>query len=122
LSEAELIAAVETPAALQDPASQFPAETLRKITLQYLERTPQVLAEMRTALKARDLDTLGRGAHSLKSNSWYVRGHEMSEICAELEARADAGNNDGLRPLLERAEQAFARLRPGLEKSVGDPV
>jgi len=122
LTEAELIAAVEAPAALPDPATQFPAETLRKITLQYLERTPQVLAEMRTALSAGDLETLGRGAHSLKSNSWYVRGHEMSEICAELEARADSGNGDGLQPLVERAEQAFARLRPGLENPVGGPV
>jgi signal transduction histidine kinase/DNA-binding NarL/FixJ family response regulator/HPt (histidine-containing phosphotransfer) domain-containing protein len=119
MTEAELIAAVEAPAAPPDPLAQFPAETLRKIAIQYLERTPQVLAEMRAALDAGDFETLGRGAHSLKSNSWYVRGTEMSEICAELEARADAAEVDKLRPLLERVEQAFARLRPGLESSVG---
>ena len=122
LTAEELIAAVEAPAAPPDPATQFPAETLRKITIQYLERTPQILAEMRRALDASDLETLGRGAHSLKSNSWYVRGQEMSAICAELEARADAGNDDGLGSLVERAEQAFARLRPSLENSVGAGV
>jgi signal transduction histidine kinase/CheY-like chemotaxis protein/HPt (histidine-containing phosphotransfer) domain-containing protein len=122
MTEAELIAAVEAPAAPPDPLTQFPAETLRKIALQYLERTPLVLAEMRAALDAGDLESLGRGAHSLKSNSWYVRGKEMSEICAELEARADAEDCDDLRSLVEHAEQAFARLRPTLEKPVGSPV
>jgi signal transduction histidine kinase/CheY-like chemotaxis protein/HPt (histidine-containing phosphotransfer) domain-containing protein len=122
MTEAELIAAVEAPAAPPDPLTQFPAETLRKIAIQYLERTPQILAEMRAALDSGDLETLGRGAHSLKSSSWYVRGNEMSEICAELEARADAGGGDQLRPLLERVEQAFARLRPGLESPVGSPA
>jgi len=122
LTEAEIIAAVEAPVVLPDPLTQFPAETLRKITLQYLERTPQVLAEMRAALDAGDLETLGRGAHSLKSNSWYVRGNEMSKICAELEARADAGDSDGLHALVERTERAFAQLRPGLEISVGSRV
>ncbi len=118
-TEAERVAAVEAPAALPDPLAQFPAETLRKIELQYLERTPQVLAEMRAALDASDLETLGRGAHSLKSSSWYVRGHEISAICAELEARADAGDGASLGSLVGRAEQAFARLRPGLESPAG---
>ena len=117
--EASPVAVVETQAPQPDPLAQFPVETLRKISLVYLDRTPQTLASMRAALDAGDLQTLGRGAHSLKSSSWYVRGHEMSQICADLEAQADAENGDNLRSLVERAEQAFASLLPGLKEFVG---
>jgi PAS domain S-box-containing protein len=122
MTAAELAAVLEAPAEPPDPATQFSAETLRKITAQYLERTPQILAEMRTALGAGDLVTLSRNAHSLKSSSWYVRGAEVTAVCAELETRADAGGLAGLSAMVEEAEQSFARLRPRLEASIEIPT
>ena len=115
MSEAELTAAVTAESEPGGPEAQFSPATLRKIARQFLQETPLLLAAMRTALQTGDAVTLGRGAHSLKSTSWYVRGDRLRAVAAELETCADAGRQDELGPLLDRVEHEFALLRPELD-------
>ncbi len=106
LTEAELLAMLEEPAAIrrtEEPVSP-------KIVSLFFEETTGRFAEMHTALKSKDASTFARAAHSVKSTSLYIHARQLSEIAAQLEKLADAGQLADLPAPLAQAETLFAGL------------
>jgi PAS domain S-box-containing protein len=112
MSEAELLAIIENDGVDKpaDISSQLPPEALARISLQYFEDTPMRLAEMRASLAVADLATVARAAHSLKSTSRYVQSTSLSELGAEIERLADAGQLDEIPSLIDLADKEFTDL------------
>ena len=123
MSEAELLAIIESdpnenPA---DPTSHLPPEAIQRITTQYLQEAPVRLAEIRSSLVQPDITTLARAAHSLKSTSRYVHADSLSELGAEMERLADAGQLEEIPSLIDLADKEFQVLRNRLQPAFTSP-
>jgi HPt (histidine-containing phosphotransfer) domain-containing protein len=112
MSEAELLAIIETDETAKpvDISSQLPPEAIARIAHQYFEDTPLRLAEIRASLAVSDVVTLARAAHSLKSTSRYVQSNSLSELGAEIERLADAGQLAEISSLIDLADKEFTDL------------
>ena len=87
----------------------------------FVEDGRELIATLRRALAAGDLDAFRRAAHSLKSNSETLGAAGLAAPARELEAMARAGSLDGagdrLEPLVREYEivaRALGELRRGL--------
>jgi two-component system, sensor histidine kinase and response regulator len=78
-------------------------EVLREIIELFLEDSPKLLNDIRTALANDDAQAAYRAAHTLKGSAGNFDAHEAVAIAQRLEARAREGN-------LEAARAVFARL------------
>jgi PAS domain S-box-containing protein len=106
LTEAELLAMLD-----ESPASRRSEEPVSaKIATLFFEETSGRFAEMQAALKNKDTRTFARAAHSVKSTSLYIHARQLSEIAAQLEKFADAGQFESLPAPLAQAEALFAEL------------
>ncbi len=112
LSEAELLAILDDNTAVKPPdlATQLPPEAMQRITAQYFQEAPARLAELRTSLAKPDVPTLARAAHSLKSTSRYIQAVSLSELAAEIERLADAGQLEEIPGLIDLADKEFSAL------------
>jgi CheY-like chemotaxis protein/HPt (histidine-containing phosphotransfer) domain-containing protein len=112
MSEAELLSIIEDDGVDKpvDISSQLPAEAMARISHQYFEDTPLRLAEIRAALAIADVATVARAAHSLKSTSRYVQSTSLSELGAEIERLADAGQLEEISSLIDLADKEFSDL------------
>lgn len=92
-------------------------ELLREVVGAFLAEVPAMMSSITDALATEDAPTVRRAAHTLKSN---LRTFEAagSEIVAELEQAADAGDLTRSRELLQQArpevERALEAIRAGL--------
>jgi PAS domain S-box-containing protein len=85
-------------------------QLLREIGGICLANFPGWLAEVRTALGARDATRLRRGAHTIKGAVASVGGVEAAAAAARLEERGRAALFDGAETDVAAVEQALARL------------
>ncbi len=111
-------AVVNLPAALERVGGD--RRLLREIADICLASLPGWLAEVRSALAARDGAGLRRAAHSVKGAVASLGGEEAAAAAARLEERGRAGLFDDAGPDLVGLEQALARLGPALRQS--EPV
>ena len=84
----------------------------------YLRDASARLAEMRECVDKQVSDPIERVAHSLKSGSTQLGALAMREQCSQIEELARQGDVDSLHLPLARAELAFERLRPLLERAL----
>jgi HPt (histidine-containing phosphotransfer) domain-containing protein len=83
-----------------------------------LEHTPQVLAEIHTAIVTRDANMLERAAHTLKG-SVSVFGAEVARAAAhELESLGRAGDVDGAEAMCTALDTEVARLSTALAEMI----
>jgi HPt (histidine-containing phosphotransfer) domain-containing protein len=85
----------------------------------FLDDAPQLIKEMKSALKAKDAETFRRAAHSLKSNGATFGANHLSALAKELEmlGREDRLNEVGGRlKLLEAAYKTVAKELQELQK------
>ncbi len=87
-----------------------------KLIEAFLENSPKVLAEARTALDAGAARQLARAAHSLKGSCSNFGATQMRDACQRLDALASGGKLDGAAALLEEVEKKFAGVRDALER------
>jgi two-component system sensor histidine kinase/response regulator len=78
-------------------------EVLREIIGLFLEDSPKLLEDIRTALANGDAQAVYRAAHTLKGSAGNFDAHDTVAILQRLEARAREGN-------LESARTVFASL------------
>ncbi len=78
----------------------------------YFDDTASLLAAMRAALAAGDVEVLRRAAHSLKSNSATFGALGLSRLCRELEERGKNGALDGAAALVDQVEAAYGEVEP----------
>lgn len=77
--------AVDAIKALQRPGKP---DILGKIVNMYLDKTPQLIADIEEGLNTHDAARVKMAAHSLKSSSAYLGGTTLADQCNKLEAKA----------------------------------
>jgi PAS domain S-box-containing protein len=74
----------------------------------FAKQTPDLLAQMRSAIEAADTSTLRANAHRLKGGCLALAATQMAGRCQELESRAGEGTIDGTTALVNQIETDFA--------------
>jgi PAS domain S-box-containing protein len=87
-----------------------------------LANMPAWLADVRSALKARDATRLRRSAHSIKGAVSSIGGDDVAAAAARLEERGRAALFDGADADLANLEHALARLESLLRRTEGGPT
>ncbi|MBI4790760.1 MAG: GAF domain-containing protein [Chloroflexi bacterium] len=91
------------------------AEFMQELINAFLADAPQLLAQMRDAFGANQLDDFRRAAHSLKSTSANFGALNLSALAKELELVAKAGALEGAGDKLTRVEEEYARVKEELQ-------
>lgn len=85
-----------------------------KFALKFIEVADSTLSEMKLAQTAKDLPTLGRLGHKLKSSARTIGASSFAELCEALEKAGLDNNGDEaellltkIPPLLDRIIQQF---------------
>ncbi len=113
---AQRLAVLDRSALIDNPAFASAAATasgfLTKVIGAYFDESPKLLATLSDGLAARDVATVRRAAHTLKSASAAIGAKALSALAAEAEALAVAGNIDQLVQRIPglRAAQADALM------------
>jgi PAS domain S-box-containing protein len=81
----------------------------------FIENTPRVLEEARTAVANRMSPQLERAAHSLKGSCSNFGAERMRAACEKLEALARVGDLEHAEELIAQAEKEFEYVRLALE-------
>jgi CheY-like chemotaxis protein len=93
---------------------------LNEMFATFLADAPGMLADMRQSLEKRDVATLRRMAHSLKSNSADFGAKALSDLCREVEMMGKAGTLDGADEKIALIEAEWMRVRTALEIVKGE--
>ena len=83
----------------------------REVLLDFLSRTPEVLASIETSIVGANAPELTRASHSLKGSSLTLGANAFGSVCQELETMGDTAVLGAARETLVRAQREFARLR-----------
>ena len=94
---------------LQKPGAP---DILSKVILIFLDRSPEIMQNLRDALAADDAATVQRSAHSLKSSSANVGALNLSSLLREMESLGRAN-------VLESASALFPLIEEELKKVIG---
>lgn len=93
------------------------ADFINELIDAFLEDGPNMIQNMRTALKSNDVETFRRNAHSLKSNANTFGATELGMLAKELEIMGrennlDVGNRlEVLRKTFEIAAEELKGMR-----------
>ena len=82
----------------------------------FIENSPQVINEARTALANRATPQLARAAHTLKGSCANFGAERMREACLRLEQLANGGSIEGADEMLTQIEKEFNYVRLALER------
>ena len=92
---------------LQDAAG---SDFIEELVTTFLEETPGILAELKTAAQSDDQDQFRRAAHSVKSNASTFGAVQLAELAREMEL-------DGLQAEMETNEARIAALNETFTKA-----
>lgn len=82
----------------------------------FVNDAPQMLADMRAALRAGDAEAFRRAAHSFKSNSATFGAISLAAHAKELEMMGKAGTLDGASLKVDQLETEYRGVRDELER------
>jgi HPt (histidine-containing phosphotransfer) domain-containing protein len=109
------------PAALGAFASELggtAAEVVAEIVETYLQDTPELIRQMRDAVRAGDASALDRAAHTLKSSSATVGAVPLAARCRAIEEQARGGRVSDMGEAVLGVEAEFERVRQELESGI----
>ena len=89
---------------------------LVKLILVFLENSPKLLEEARTALQSRGGPALARAAHTLKGSCSNFGAERLRAACERLEHVGNAGQWDRAAEVLVTVVQEFVHVREALER------
>jgi HPt (histidine-containing phosphotransfer) domain-containing protein len=89
---------------------------LTKLIDLFLENTPTVLTEARSALSEASAARLERAAHMLKGSCANFGATSMQDACARLEALGRSGSLAGADEILAEVEKEFQYVQLALER------
>ncbi len=81
----------------------------------FIEETPGILAEMRTALATGDADRYRRAAHSLKSNGKTFGALGFADLARDAELAGFVGDSAIDGPVIDAIEAAYTAAAAELE-------
>jgi two-component system, sensor histidine kinase and response regulator len=90
-------------------------ELFREIAQFFLEDSPGLIDQLRSALAVRDATSAERAAHSLKGLAGNFGAKQAVETALAIEVLAKDGKLAETRPLLEPLEQEMATLQQALK-------
>lgn len=102
----------EKPAATAPTSSETTPDP--KLVEIFVKEAAQRLASLHEALVTGDASRAAREAHTLKSSSAYFKAETMHEAAARIEEMANNNQLDQARPVLEKLDESYARLRDSL--------
>lgn len=94
---------------LEDLGAALPLDNLADLITLYLHDAKSQMAEISTCAKAGDLRGIGRQAHTLVSSAGNLGALQTSTLARNLEHFCQAGNLDGLTPLLDELGESVAQ-------------
>lgn len=83
------------------------ADFIGELVDTFLDDTPKLMKELRSALQAKDADSFRRAAHSLKSNAATFGAKHLSELARELEQIGKDGKLADVGDRLANLEQTY---------------
>ena len=91
------------------------ADFVGELVETYCSETPQLIAELRSALDANDSEAFRRAAHSIKSTSNTFGALPLGEMAKELEMLGRAGALAGAQEKVDRLAAEYDRVRQALQ-------
>ncbi len=103
-------------------ATQIPGgeEGIRELAAIFCQEAPQLLANMHSAIEARDAKVLRRASHTLKSSSAYFGATLLSQASLALEEYAREENFENAQSALATLENEMSRVLAALEARSGN--
>jgi len=80
----------------------------------FLEQSPRNLEVMRAALDVGDIPAVAKAAHNMKSSSAYLGARRLSELCGQVEAKANAREANSVARGVEALTAEFDAVRRAL--------
>jgi PAS domain S-box-containing protein len=94
------------------------AGVVAEIVETYLQDTPELIRQMREAVRTGDAGVLDRAAHTLKSSSATVGAMTLSSRCRAIEEQARSGRVSDMGDAVRAVEGEFERVRGELESGL----
>jgi HPt (histidine-containing phosphotransfer) domain-containing protein len=94
---------------------------LAQIITLYLDDASKLIAQIQAALAAKDIATLTRHAHSLKSTSLSVGASRVGEIAHSIESGGRKNSVDDCPALLMALAAEFAAAKRALQAEIPAP-
>ncbi len=91
-------------------------QTLKDMIDYFLQNTPQVLAELRSAADQRSMEPIVRIAHMLRSSSATLGALELAQLCSNLEQAARLHEWATIDGLLEQSEAELEAVTTALRR------
>ena len=92
------------------------AEFINELIDTFLEDSPKLIEEMGSALKANNVDSFRRAAHSLKSNAATFGANELFALAKELEMLGKENKLNETGDRLRVLEEAYESVRKELSE------
>ena len=89
------------------------AEFISELVDTFLEDTPNLIAQMKNALAAKNAESFRRAAHTVKSNAMTFGASRLADLARELEGMGRE-NNFEIGSRLETLEEAFQKAKSQL--------
>jgi HPt (histidine-containing phosphotransfer) domain-containing protein len=108
------VAPVAQPASAAEPVNpgRRADDLAARLRAAFAADLPRRRAELEAALQADDLDAAGRVLHGLRGSAAYLGEAALGQLCAELEAAADAGERARLLAGVARLGVQLAAFQP----------
>ncbi len=87
------------------------ADFINELIDTFLEDSPKLIEEIRSALRADNVDSFRRAAHSLKSNAATFGANELSALAKELEMLGKENKISETGDRLRALEEAYESVR-----------
>lgn len=85
-------------------------ELVERVLGRFQESLGSELAELESAVRGADNESVARVAHRLKGTSVTVSAHDLQACAARLEELANSGDDNGLDKVLSEVQEECARL------------
>ncbi len=82
----------------------------------FVEDAPKQMASFREAFNKKDIELIGRKAHSIKSSAANIGGEVLRETASQIEQLAKTNNIQKIEELFQKAEQDFIELMQAIQE------
>ncbi len=88
----------------------------------YMDSAPNQVAELRTAIDARDVAAAGDIAHSLRSSSANIGATGLADLCQQLESATRTSRAEELQPIFDDLLAEFKRVEAAVNDALSNPL
>lgn len=95
-------------------------DLLTRVVSVFFQRTPEIIAEMRSGLHENNYDRVSASAHTLKSSSAYVGADCLSSHCKAIEVAICEQDYREIESLVENIDSDFQSVSTELQRMIGE--